>query len=144
MIELDKRLKETGLQATMLLQVHDELVFEVPEKELESLDKLVKEVMEQAVSLHVPLITDSSWGKRGTKQNKYCLRQSNIMKVKRKMPELPEVETVRKGLERLVVGKRFRKCKSCGPRSSSNQRRPSLRLLLLAKPSNPLDVEGSF
>ncbi|EGP4743361.1 DNA polymerase I, partial [Enterococcus faecium] len=63
MIELDKRLKETGLQATMLLQVHDELVFEVPEKELESLDKLVKEVMEQAVSLHVPLITDSSWGK---------------------------------------------------------------------------------
>ncbi len=84
MIELDKRLKETGLQATMLLQVHDELVFEVPEKELESLDKLVKEVMEQAVSLHVPLITDSSWGKRGTKQNKHCLRQSNIMKVKRK------------------------------------------------------------
>ncbi|EOK96673.1 DNA polymerase I, partial [Enterococcus faecium EnGen0153] len=63
MIELDKRLKEAGLQATMLLQVHDELVFEVPEKELESLDKLVKEVMEQAVSLHVPLITDSSWGK---------------------------------------------------------------------------------
>lgn len=63
MIELDKRLKETGLQATMLLQVHDELVFEVPEKELESLDKLVKKVMEQAVSLHVPLITDSSWGK---------------------------------------------------------------------------------
>ena len=63
MIELDKRLKETGLQATMLLQVHDELVFEVPEKELESLDKLVKEVMEQAVSLHVPLFTDSSWGK---------------------------------------------------------------------------------
>lgn len=34
MIELDKRLKETGLQATMLLQVHDELVFEVPEKNL--------------------------------------------------------------------------------------------------------------
>ena len=49
MIELDKRLKETGLQVTMLLQVHDELVFEVPEKELESLDKLVKEVMENMV-----------------------------------------------------------------------------------------------
>ncbi|MDA9462853.1 DNA polymerase I [Enterococcus mundtii 3F] len=63
MIELDKRLKESDLQATMLLQVHDELVFEVPESELEMLDKLVSEVMEQAVSLHVPLITDSSWGK---------------------------------------------------------------------------------
>ncbi|MGM9903697.1 DNA polymerase I [Enterococcus hirae] len=63
MIELDKRLKEADLQATMLLQVHDELVFEVPEKELETLDKLVSEVMEHAVSLHVPLITDSSWGK---------------------------------------------------------------------------------
>lgn len=47
----------------MLLQVHDELVFEVPETELERLDKLVSEVMEHAVSLHVPLITDSSWGK---------------------------------------------------------------------------------
>ena len=63
MIELDKRLKESDLQATMLLQVHDELVFEVPESELERLDKLVSEVMEQAVALHVPLITDSSWGK---------------------------------------------------------------------------------
>ncbi|MBO0461968.1 DNA polymerase I [Enterococcus sp. DIV1298c] len=63
MIELDKRLKESNLQATMLLQVHDELVFEVPESELEMLDKLVSEVMEQAVTLHVPLITDSSWGK---------------------------------------------------------------------------------
>lgn len=63
MIELDKRLKEEKLSATMLLQVHDELVFEVPETELERLDKLVSEVMEHAVSLHIPLITDSSWGK---------------------------------------------------------------------------------
>lgn len=63
MIDLAKRLKEEKLEATMLLQVHDELVFEVPEHELEALDQLVKEVMENAVSLHVPLITDSSWGK---------------------------------------------------------------------------------
>lgn len=47
----------------MLLQVHDELVFEVPESELEKLDALVKEVMEQAVSLSIPLITESNWGK---------------------------------------------------------------------------------
>jgi DNA polymerase-1 len=63
MIDLDRRLKEEKLEATMLLQVHDELVFEVPETELEQLDALVKEVMENAVSLHVPLLTDSSWGK---------------------------------------------------------------------------------
>lgn len=63
MIDLAKRMKEEKLEAVMLLQVHDELVFEVPEKELEKLDKLVKEVMENAVKLHVPLITDSSWGK---------------------------------------------------------------------------------
>lgn len=69
MIEMARRLKEEKLQATMLLQVHDELVFEVPESELEQLNQLVKEVMEHAVSLHVPLITDSSWGKHGMKQN---------------------------------------------------------------------------
>lgn len=62
MIELDKRMKKEKLEAVMLLQVHDELVFEVPETELETLDQLVKEVMESAVALSVPLITDSSWG----------------------------------------------------------------------------------
>ncbi|MBV7390328.1 DNA polymerase I [Enterococcus alishanensis] len=63
MIELSKRLAKTDLKATMLLQVHDELVFEVPENEVETLDELVKEVMENTVSLNVPLLTDSSWGK---------------------------------------------------------------------------------
>lgn len=63
MIELNRRLEVEKLEATMLLQVHDELVFEVPESELETLDRLVKEVMESAVSLSVPLVTDSSWGK---------------------------------------------------------------------------------
>ncbi|WP_303753932.1 DNA polymerase I [Enterococcus sp. S86.2] len=63
MIDLAKRLQEESLSAVMLLQVHDELVFEVPENELEKLDKLVKDVMENAVALHVPLVTDSSWGK---------------------------------------------------------------------------------
>ena len=63
MIQLEKRLKEEKLEAKMLLQVHDELVFEVPENELTQLDALVKEVMENAVTLSVPLVTDSSWGK---------------------------------------------------------------------------------
>ncbi|EOH99699.1 DNA polymerase I [Enterococcus haemoperoxidus ATCC BAA-382] len=63
MINMQERLKEENMQATMLLQVHDELVFEVPESELEKLNALVKDVMETAVALHVPLLTDSSWGK---------------------------------------------------------------------------------
>ncbi|MEG0629188.1 MAG: DNA polymerase I, partial [Enterococcus sp.] len=63
MIEMAKRLEAEKLQATMLLQVHDELVFEVPESELEQLDQLVKEVMENTVQLDVPLLTDSNWGK---------------------------------------------------------------------------------
>src|SRR5699024_5626199 len=62
MIELDRRLEEEKIAAKMLLQVHDELVFEVENKELNRLDQLVKEVMENAVTLHVPLITDSNWG----------------------------------------------------------------------------------
>ncbi|ALS00954.1 DNA polymerase I [Enterococcus silesiacus] len=63
MINMQERLKEENMQATMLLQVHDELVFEAPESELEKLNALVKDVMENAVALHVPLLTDSSWGK---------------------------------------------------------------------------------
>ncbi|MTD38669.1 DNA polymerase I [Erwinia sp. CPCC 100877] len=62
MINMAQRLKEENMQATMLLQVHDELVFEVPEAELDKLNELVQDVMENAVSLQVPLITDSSWG----------------------------------------------------------------------------------
>lgn len=62
MIELDKRLQASNIQTNMLLQVHDELVFEVKRDQVEQLDALVKEVMEHVVDLHVPLITDSSWG----------------------------------------------------------------------------------
>lgn len=62
MIEMAKRLKAEKLEATMLLQVHDELVFEAPTTEIPRLTELVKEVMEQAVSLSVPLKVDSSVG----------------------------------------------------------------------------------
>ncbi|MCW5752451.1 MAG: hypothetical protein KIT81_15035, partial [Alphaproteobacteria bacterium] len=55
-------LREAGLQARMLLQVHDELVFEVPEAELERTARRVKEVMEQAASLSVRLVVDTGTG----------------------------------------------------------------------------------
>ncbi|MBO0419254.1 DNA polymerase I [Vagococcus fluvialis] len=62
MIKIDKKLKEEGMEATMLLQVHDELVFEAPKSEIPKLQKLVEETMADAVSLSVPLKADSSFG----------------------------------------------------------------------------------
>jgi len=62
MIEMDKQLKLSDLKAKMLLQVHDELVFEVASAEVEILDQLVKKVMEHTVELSVPLVVDSHWG----------------------------------------------------------------------------------
>lgn len=63
MIKMDKKLKESNMKATMLLQVHDELIFEAPEEELEQLEALVIQVMEGAVELSVPLKVDSNSGK---------------------------------------------------------------------------------
>ena len=63
MIMLNEKLASSKIKANMLLQVHDELVFEVLESDLEALDQLVKEVMEHAVDLSIPLITESNWGK---------------------------------------------------------------------------------
>ncbi|MFC5558329.1 DNA polymerase I [Ureibacillus thermophilus] len=63
MIDIDARLKEEGMQAKLLLQVHDELIFEAPKEEIEKLEKMVPEVMENAITLEVPLKVDISYGK---------------------------------------------------------------------------------
>ena len=55
MIKVDAAFRKRGLQAAMLLSVHDELVFEVPSEELESVKRLVKEIMEAVWELRVPL-----------------------------------------------------------------------------------------
>lgn len=62
MIKINKKLKESNMKATMLLQVHDELVFEAPEEEIPALKQLVEETMNHAVELSVPLQADSSVG----------------------------------------------------------------------------------
>jgi DNA polymerase I len=62
MVDMDKRLSDENLEAKMLLTVHDELIFEAPEQEIEKLKKIVCDVMEQAVQLDVPLKVDVSWG----------------------------------------------------------------------------------
>jgi len=55
MIGLDRKLREGGFRTRMLLQVHDELVLEVPMDELEPVKKLVREEMEAALPLDVPV-----------------------------------------------------------------------------------------
>ena len=62
MIQMSERLKKEKLQAKLLLQVHDELIFEAPEEEIEMLKKIVPEVMEQAIQLDVPLKVDYAFG----------------------------------------------------------------------------------
>ncbi|QFT90148.1 DNA polymerase I [Bacillus sp. THAF10] len=62
MIRMAERLEKENMKANLLLQVHDELVFEAPQEEVEKLKKIVPEVMEQAVELKVPLKVDYSYG----------------------------------------------------------------------------------
>ncbi|MCR8869732.1 DNA polymerase I [Peribacillus frigoritolerans] len=62
MINMNKRLKKEGLKTRMLLQVHDELIFETPPEELEILKVIVPEEMENAIELNVPLKVDYAFG----------------------------------------------------------------------------------
>jgi DNA polymerase-1 len=59
MIRMPAALEAKGLAARMLLQVHDELIFEVPDGEVEATAALVKQVMENAAHLSVPLVVDT-------------------------------------------------------------------------------------
>ncbi len=58
-----KRLREEGLEARLVLQVHDELIVECPEAEAERAAKLLEEEMENVVRLSVPLTAEAHWGK---------------------------------------------------------------------------------
>ncbi|MDR7077828.1 DNA polymerase-1 [Neobacillus niacini] len=62
MIDMAEALKDYRLKTRLLLQVHDELIFEAPEEEIETLKKLVPDVMENALELKVPLKVDFSYG----------------------------------------------------------------------------------
>jgi len=62
MISIDARLKEEELSARMILQVHDELLFEAPKKEKPALEKLVREEMEGVYKLAVPLVVEVCTG----------------------------------------------------------------------------------
>lgn len=62
MIEVDKQITAKGLKAKMIMQVHDELVFELPKEELEELKQLVVTAMELSQPLKVPLVVDVNYG----------------------------------------------------------------------------------
>ena len=63
MIGIDRRIREAGLNARMVLQVHDELVFESPVPEVDTLKRLVVEEMEGVIRLSVPLTVECNDGK---------------------------------------------------------------------------------
>lgn len=63
MLKMDKVLKDANVQSKMLLQIHDELIFLVPDNELDLMQNLVKDTMENAMELKVPLKASISVGK---------------------------------------------------------------------------------
>ena len=63
MVNVDRRLAESGLSARLVLQVHDELIVESPESEKDAAAAILKEEMEKAYKLSVPLIVDMNSGK---------------------------------------------------------------------------------
>ena len=63
MVDIWNAMKEKHLRSKMILQVHDELAFEVPQEELEIMQQLVKDKMTTAITLDVPLTIDINYGK---------------------------------------------------------------------------------
>lgn len=63
MIQIDRELCKENLRAEMILQIHDELLFEVPNEEIPQLEKLVRNIMQNVFSLKVPLVVDITIGK---------------------------------------------------------------------------------
>ena len=68
MIKVDSALKASKIDAKIVMQVHDELVIEVLDKDVDACKKIVKEEMENAVSLSIPLTVDVTSGKNWLEQ----------------------------------------------------------------------------
>lgn len=62
MVRVAKRLKEEGYQAFITMQIHDELVLEVPKEEIQPVSRILQQEMEQAVQLSLPLTVEMKWG----------------------------------------------------------------------------------
>jgi DNA polymerase-1 len=62
MIKTDRRIKQEGLLSRMILQIHDELVFETTPDEVERLENIVREEMENVIELSIPLTVECNHG----------------------------------------------------------------------------------
>ena len=62
MVAIDRRMQAEGFRSAMVLQIHDELLFEVLPEELESFESMVKEEMENVVKLSIPLTVECNHG----------------------------------------------------------------------------------
>lgn len=62
MVNYDKAVKETDFHAHLLLQVHDELIFELPKEEVEAFSAFIEDIMDNAIELNVPLQVDTNYG----------------------------------------------------------------------------------
>ncbi|HJX83654.1 MAG TPA: DNA polymerase, partial [Candidatus Angelobacter sp.] len=62
MIRIDQELRARKLKSRMLLQVHDDLLFEVPENEIATMTELVRDKMENVYALRVPLLVEAGAG----------------------------------------------------------------------------------
>jgi len=63
MVDIHREIIGGRSRAKMLLQVHDELVFEAPQTHIETESRLIREKMEHPLELKVPLVADISWGR---------------------------------------------------------------------------------
>ena len=63
MIKVDESLRKEGLRARMVLQIHDEILLEVPEDEIDKVKAIVERDMQDVVKLSVPLTVDCNYGR---------------------------------------------------------------------------------
>jgi DNA polymerase-1 len=94
MIRIDERLRHEGLSARLLLSVHDELLFEVPRREVEALATLVRETMEAALPLDVPLTVDVKVGDDWEGMTPLTRRDAVLAEVDEAPEELPAAASV--------------------------------------------------
>jgi DNA polymerase I len=98
MVRLDEALRSRGLRSQMLLQVHDELVFETDEVELAALATLAREVMESALPLDVPLTVDLKVGTNWEQMDRLEETEAGVWRRVGAAPE-PELEPLLAAIE---------------------------------------------